>query len=86
MSEYLHEKFGADIYKPMGPEELKGSGTLPTWMYDLRSLPNLAIPVSYFCVGIALNLLRTPLIVYFVEDLNASAAQVNVLFTASKFP
>jgi len=86
MSEYLHEKFGADIYKPMGPEELKGSGTLPTWMYDLRSLPNLAIPVSYFCVGIALNLLRTPLIVYFVEDLNASAAQVNVLFTAMAVP
>ena len=55
-------------------------------MYEFSSLPNLAIPVSYFCIGVALQLLRTPLIVYFISDLNASAAEVNVLFTVMAVP
>lgn len=57
---------------------------IPDWMGDFWSLPNLAIPLSYFCIGVALQLLRTPLIVYFIQDLGASAAEVNVLFTVSK--
>jgi len=55
-----------------------------THLLDLLQ-PNLAIPISYFCIGVALQLLRTPLIVYFIQDQGASAAEVNVLFTVSKF-
>ena len=42
--------------------------------------------MSYFCVGVALPLLRTPLIVYLIEDKNASPAEVNVLFTVMAVP
>lgn len=56
----------------------------PKWMYEFSSLPNVAIPLSYFCIGIALQLLRTPLIVYFIVDQDASPADVNVLFTVSE--
>ena len=42
--------------------------------------------MSYFCVGVALQLLRTPLIVYFISDLNATPAEVNVLFTVMAVP
>mmetsp|Transcript_18111 Transcript_18111/g.41245 ORF Transcript_18111/g.41245 Transcript_18111/m.41245 type:complete len:496 (+) Transcript_18111:1074-2561(+) len=61
-------------------------GKVPEWMYNISSLPNLAIPMSYFCIGVALQLLRTPLIVYFIEDLGATAAEVNVLFTVMAVP
>jgi hypothetical protein len=67
-------------------EMKKPGGKIPRWMYEFTSLPNLAIPMSYFCIGIALQLLRTPLIVYFIEDLNATAAEVNVLFTVMAVP
>ena len=83
---YLHELFGFTIYTPLTPEEhkrMKDGGKVPKWMNEFSSLPNLAIPLSYFCIGVALQLLRTPLIVYFIEDLNATAAEVNVLFTVS---
>jgi hypothetical protein len=87
---YLHERFGFTIYTPLTPEEEEGlkkeNATVPRWMYELSSLPNLAIPMSYFCIGVALQLLRTPLIVYFIEDLGATAAQVNVLFTIMAVP
>lgn len=65
---------------------MKHDKYIPNWMEDFSSLPNLAIPLSYFCIGVALQLLRTPLIVYFIQDRGASAAEVNVLFTVSKFP
>ena len=84
---YLHEYFGFTIYTPLTAEEeekMKKDNYIPNWMYEFTSLPNLAIPLSYFCIGVALQLLRTPLIVYFIQDLNASAAEVNVLFTVSK--
>ena len=42
--------------------------------------------MSYFCVGVALQLLRTPLIVYFIVDLDATPAEVNVLFTVMAVP
>jgi hypothetical protein len=64
---------------------MKHDKYIPNWMEDFSSLPNLAIPLSYFCIGVALQLLRTPLIVYFIQDRGASAAEVNVLFTVSKF-
>ncbi len=64
----------------------KPNGKIPRWMYEFTSLPNLAIPMSYFCIGVALQLLRTPLIVYFIEDLNATPAEVNVLFTVMAVP
>jgi hypothetical protein len=86
-SMYLHEYFGCIIYMPLTPEEQEGmkhDKYIPNWMYEFTSLPNLAIPISYFCIGVALQLLRTPLIVYFINDQGASAAQVNVLFTVSK--
>lgn len=86
---YLHEYFGFTIYTPLTEKEedkMKQHEYLPDWMGDFWSLPNLAIPISYFCIGVALQLLRTPLIVYFIQDLGASAAEVNVLFTVSKLP
>lgn len=84
---YLHEYLGFAIYMPLTTEEqeqLKNYTYVPNWMEDLTSLPNLAIPLSYFCIGMAMQLLRTPLIVYFIHDHGASAAEVNVLFTVSK--
>jgi len=72
-------------YEPPNPRYLK-LGIVPEWMLSIFSLPNIAIPMSYFCVGIALQMLRTPLIVYFINDLNASAADVNVLFTVMAVP
>lgn len=84
---FLHECFGFIIYTPLTEEEedkVKRHQYIPDWMGDFFSLPNLAIPLSYFCIGVALQLLRTPLIVYFIQDLGASAAEVNVLFTVSK--
>jgi BT1 family len=87
---YLHEYFGFYIYTPLTKEEeqelKKPGGKLPRWMYEFSSLPNLAIPMSYFCIGVALQLLRTPLIVYFIEDLGATPAEVNVLFTVMAVP
>jgi BT1 family/PUCC protein len=87
---YLHEYFGFEIYTPLTKQQeddLKQLGAqVPRWMYEFTSLPNLAIPMSYFCIGVALQLLRTPLIVYFIEDLNATAAEVNVLFTVMAVP
>lgn len=87
---YLHEYFGFIIYTPLTPEQQedlkKEGGQVPRWMYEFTSLPNLAIPMSYFCIGVALQLLRTPLIVYFIEDLGATPAEVNVLFTVMAVP
>jgi hypothetical protein len=83
----LHEYFGFTIYTPLTPEEedkLKHDGYIPSWMPKFTSLPNIAIPISYFCIGVALQLLRTPLIVYFIQDRGATPAEVNVLFTVSK--
>mmetsp|Transcript_53738 Transcript_53738/g.64823 ORF Transcript_53738/g.64823 Transcript_53738/m.64823 type:complete len:726 (-) Transcript_53738:318-2495(-) len=85
VSIHLYEHFGIIPYQPLNPTEMK-QGKVPQWMYEFSSLPNLAIPSSYFCIGIALQLLRTPLIVYFIEDLDATAAQVNVLFTVMAVP
>jgi len=81
----LFEYFGAVVYQPLDPFELK-QGKVPRWMYDMWSLPNIAIPLSYFCIGVALQLLRTPLIVYLIEDLDASPSDVNVLFTVMAVP
>ena len=81
----LFEYFGAVVYQPLNPFEMK-QGKVPRWMYDMWSLPNLAIPLSYFCIGVALQLLRTPLIVYLIEDLGATPADVNVLFTVMAVP
>jgi MFS family permease len=72
-------------YAPLTAEDMK-EGFVPEWMFKIYSLPNLAIPMSYFCVGIALQLLRTPLIVYFIQDMDASASDVNVLFTVMAVP
>lgn len=87
---FLHEYFNFTIYTPLTPEEelelKKPDGNIPRWMCEFTSLPNLAIPMSYFCIGVALQLLRTPLIVYFISDLNATAAEVNVLFTVMAVP
>jgi hypothetical protein len=85
---YMHEWFGFTIYTPLTPDQQQQMQTdtaaIPKWLPEFASLPNVAIPLSYFCIGISLQLLRTPLIVYFITDLNASAAEVNVLFTVSK--
>ena len=84
---YFHQWFSFIIYTPLTQKEehdINNGGKPPLWMYEFSSLPNIAIPMSYFCIGIALQLLRTPLIVYFIVDQKASAADVNVLFTVSK--
>jgi Na+/melibiose symporter-like transporter len=101
-SSYLQTYFGFTIHPALTPRQeadLKCHGNgdsndekattprpLPVWITSFSSLPNLAIPVSYFCIGVALQLLRTPLIVYFITDLNATPAQVNVLFTVMAVP
>ncbi|GMI24020.1 hypothetical protein TeGR_g414 [Tetraparma gracilis] len=91
-SVYLHEWFGFKYYEPLSyaetPNRQGGHNAtgVPPWLTDFYSLPNMAIPMSYFCVGIALQLIRTPLIVYFIHDLEATAAQVNVLFTVMAVP
>lgn len=78
--------FGFKYYEPL-PLRIPGTPqVIPPWLTDFYSLPNLAIPMSYFCVGVALQLLRTPLIVYFIADLNATPAEVNVLFTVMAVP
>jgi hypothetical protein len=85
-SVYLHEFFGFTIYHPLTPfehDELMRD-VLPPWIHNFMALPNIAILISYFCIGVALQLLRTPLIVYFIADQDATPAQVNVLFTVSK--
>ncbi len=88
-SMYFHEWFGYVIYTPLTTDEQeamkKDPSNVPNWMNEFNSLPNVAIPLSYFCIGIALQLLRTPLIVYFIEDQGATAAEVNVLFTVSEY-
>ena len=84
---YLHEYFGFIIYTPLTEEEqdnMKRNDYIPDWMGNFLSLPNLDIPISYFLIRVALQLLYTLLIVYFIQDLGASAAEVNVLFTVSK--
>jgi len=83
---YLYEWFGFKYYEPLPPSEGGRLTNIPPWLPDLYSLPNLAIAMSYFCVGVALQLLRTPLIVYLIEDKNASPAEVNVLFTVMAVP
>jgi Na+/melibiose symporter-like transporter len=86
---YLHEYLGFTIYMPLAPDQqdqMKRDKFIPNWMENFSSLPNLAIPLSYFCIGVAIQLLRTPLIVYFIQDLGASAAEVNVLFTVMAVP
>ncbi|CAJ1955369.1 unnamed protein product [Cylindrotheca closterium] len=86
---FLHENFGFTIYTPLTEKEeekMRQNEFIPDWMEYFTSLPNLAIPISYFCIGVALQLLRTPLIVYFIQDLGASAAEVNVLFTVMAVP
>ncbi len=86
---YLHEYLGCTIYMPLTSEEqerMKKNDYVPDWINEFSSLPNLAIPISYFCIGVALQLLRTPLIVYFILDQAASAAEVNVLFTVMAVP
>ena len=72
-------------YAPLTAEDMK-DGYVPKWMYNIYSLPNLALPMSYFCVGIALQLVRTPLIIYFIQDMNASPSDINVLFTVMAVP
>ncbi|GMH95358.1 hypothetical protein TrST_g10738 [Triparma strigata] len=83
---YLFEWFGFKYYEPLPPNVGGKLAKIPPWLPDLYSLPNLAIAMSYFCVGVALQLLRTPLIVYLIEDKGASPAEVNVLFTVMAVP
>jgi len=82
----MYETLGFKYYEPLPPAGVGGGSKTPDWLKDFYSLPNIALPMSYFCVGIALQLLRTPLIVYFIEDKNASPAEVNVLFTVMAVP
>mmetsp|Transcript_17770 Transcript_17770/g.25927 ORF Transcript_17770/g.25927 Transcript_17770/m.25927 type:complete len:527 (-) Transcript_17770:480-2060(-) len=56
------------------------------WMLNVWALPNLAIPLSYFCVGFALNFMSTPLTYYMVHELDATPAQQNVIRTVQALP
>ncbi len=52
----MNELFGFTIYTPLTADEherLKDGGTVPKWMNEFSSLPDLAIPLSYVCVGVA---------------------------------
>jgi hypothetical protein len=84
----MYENLGFKYYEPLAPGFTEGhaSHNVPEWLKDFYSLPNMGLPMSYFCVGVALQLLRTPLIVYFIVDLGATPAEVNVLFTVMAVP
>ncbi|CAN0040329.1 unnamed protein product [Heterosigma akashiwo] len=57
-----------------------------SWMTDTWHPANVAIPLSYFCVGFALNFLSTPLTYYMVHVLDASPAQQSVVRTMQSLP
>ena len=54
-----------------------------TNMYRLESI---VIYLSYFCVGFALTFITTPATYYAVDNLNATAAEVNILSTVQSLP
>mmetsp|Transcript_11523 Transcript_11523/g.14959 ORF Transcript_11523/g.14959 Transcript_11523/m.14959 type:complete len:517 (-) Transcript_11523:204-1754(-) len=56
------------------------------WMTNTWHPANIAIPLSYFCVGFALNFLTTPTTYYMVHILDASAAQQSVVRTMQSLP
>mmetsp|Transcript_19579 Transcript_19579/g.23989 ORF Transcript_19579/g.23989 Transcript_19579/m.23989 type:complete len:714 (-) Transcript_19579:150-2291(-) len=86
MTKYLASNLESISYsKSIDPFDLEHGKESPI-TNSLASMHNLAIPMSYFCVGVALHLLRTPLIVYFIEDRDASPAEVNILFTVMAVP
>ncbi|KAG5189126.1 Biopterin transport-related protein BT1 [Tribonema minus] len=55
-------------------------------MSDIWAAPNRAVPASYFCVGIAMSFLRTPVSYYLVHELGASPSQQNVVVTLAMLP
>lgn len=76
-----------------GPSEVKSGGTYvgaKGWaarrlvrmfsmdQLDIYGLPSLAILMSYFSVGIALELLATPVAYYLIDDLGASSGVYTV--------
>jgi hypothetical protein len=71
-------------------QELKQYGekaAVPYWILMFIPFLSLAIPtMSYFWIGSALQLIRTPLVIYFFQDLNVTAAQVDALFIIMALP
>lgn len=56
------------------------------WQINPWRLCNISIPLSYFCVGVGMTFISTPLTYYCVDDLNATAAQQNIIATVMSLP
>ncbi|KAH8097832.1 BT1-like protein [Aureococcus anophagefferens] len=63
-----------------------GRGWRYSWLADLYAFPNWSLACHYFNVGVALNLLATPVSFYLVESLNASAAVTNTYAALTYLP
>lgn len=53
---------------------------------DIYSLPSLAILMSYFSVGVALELLATPVAYYLIDDLGADSGAYTVWYILVNLP
>eukprot|EP00612_Vaucheria_litorea_P000404 CAMPEP_0171455000 /NCGR_PEP_ID=MMETSP0945-20130129/2069_1 /TAXON_ID=109269 /ORGANISM="Vaucheria litorea, Strain CCMP2940" /LENGTH=592 /DNA_ID=CAMNT_0011980151 /DNA_START=81 /DNA_END=1859 /DNA_ORIENTATION=+ len=56
------------------------------WMTNIWSTENIAIPASYFCVGLATSFIRTPLSYYMVHELGVQPDEQNVVYTLTMLP
>ncbi|KAH8058320.1 BT1-like protein [Aureococcus anophagefferens] len=63
-----------------------GRGWRYSWLADLYAFPNWSLACHYFNVGVALNLLATPVSFYLVESLDASAAVTNTYAALTYLP
>ncbi|CAM9195436.1 unnamed protein product [Chrysoparadoxa australica] len=73
--------FGVDSDDGLGLE-----GSEAAWMLNMWSLPNLAVVLSYFCVGFAMSFLRAPMSYYVVNVLDAPPNQQLVLANVTSLP
>lgn len=64
----------------------KAASTEAPWQTNPWHLRNIAIPASYFCVGMGMSFISTPLTYYCVNVLDASAAQQNIVSTVMSLP
>jgi hypothetical protein len=65
--------------QPIGSEEEGEKEPSHKKLTELFRLANVAIPMSYFSIGIALTFISTPAMYYAVDTLDADSAVVNTL-------
>ncbi|CAM9292061.1 unnamed protein product [Choristocarpus tenellus] len=55
-------------------------------LLNIYSLPSLAILMSYFCVGVVLQLLSTPVAYYLIDNLGASSGVYTTYYVLTTLP